>query len=52
MNGVYCQICCVFPEFTFANHYEICQGLQMYFYFRLSLAVLTSHDLQSPSPRE
>ncbi len=37
MNGVYCQICCVFPEFTFANHYEICQGLQMYFLFSFVL---------------
>ena len=33
MNDVYCQICCIFSEFTFANHYEICQGLQMCFLF-------------------
>ncbi len=33
MSGVCCQICYVFPEFVFANHYEICQGLQMYFLF-------------------
>lgn len=32
MSSVYCQICCVFTEFVFANHYEICQGLQMYFF--------------------
>ena len=35
MSGVYCQICYVFPEFVFANHYEICQGLRMYFLLSL-----------------